>query len=179
MQGHTDIPLNQEGQKQALSLQSFFSENTVDLFISSDLCRAQETTKIANMNLGKPVLVSEVFREVCLGDLEGLTLNEAHAQFGLEAWEKWISMNPENFHFRYPRAESVHEAVARFAQGLRNICLTQNFRSAGLCTHGLIMRRFLHSLRPDLKEELPIPNCVVYKIKWQPSGSFSFDLVPG
>lgn len=178
MQGHTDIPLNQEGQKQALSLQTFFKENAVDLFISSDLSRAKETANIANKNLGKPVLISEFFREVCLGDLEGLTLPQAHAQFGLEAWEKWISLNPENFHFRYPRGESAHEAVSRFEQGLRNICLKHDFLAAGLCTHGLIMRRFLHSLRPDLKEDLPIPNCVVYKIEWQADHKFLFEVVP-
>lgn len=175
MQGHTNIPLNEEGRKQALALQTYFAENSVDLFVTSDLLRAQQTAEIANTYLTHPLMTSPEFREVYLGELEGLTQTEAHEKYGVASWEKWTSIEPENAHFRYPQAESAHEAIERFTNGLKRICVEHEFKTAGLCTHGLIMRRFLNTLRPDLTEALPIPNCVVYKVEWnQEQGLFSF-----
>ncbi|MGZ3782844.1 MAG: histidine phosphatase family protein [Pseudobdellovibrionaceae bacterium] len=175
MQGHTDIPLNEEGRRQALTLQPYFAENTVDVFISSDLVRAQQTAEIANSSLTRPFIVSAEFREVCLGQLEGLTQEQAHQKYGIELWEQWTSLKPEHIHCCYPGAESAHDAIKRFEKALQNICLENEFTTAGLCTHGLIMRRFLHSIKPELSEPLPIPNCVVYKVEWnEKNGVFTF-----
>lgn len=177
MQGHTDIPLNEEGRRQALELQSFFQQNPVELFATSDLKRAQETTQIANAQLQLPTKIFSGFREAYLGVLEGLTLTEAHDQFGIEAWEKWTSIDPSHYDFAYPEAESSRQAVSRFSQTLETFCLENSFQKAGICTHGFILRRFLHSLRPDLKEPLPIPNCVVYTVHWdEKSKQFLFSL---
>lgn len=175
LQGHTDIPLNEEGRKQALTLQSYFAENPVELFITSDLQRAQQTAGIANEKLGLPVKVSADFREVFLGELEGMTQLEAHEKYGMESWDKWTSLDPQHFGFTFPQAESTHVAVARFATALKRFCVKESFSHVGLCTHGLIMRRFLHTLKPELQEALPIPNCVVYTITWdQQTGKFAF-----
>lgn len=175
MQGHTNIPLNDEGRKQALTLQPYFKDNTVDLFITSDLLRAQQTAEIANTSLSRPFVISPEFREVYLGQLEGLTQEEAHQKYGLESWERWTSLDPKNARFCYPEGESVHAAIERFQNGLKKICQEHDFKAAGLCTHGLIMRRFLHSIKPELKEALPIPNCVVYKVEFnEENGLFTF-----
>lgn len=175
MQGHTDIPLNAEGRQQAITLQSYFQENPVDLFMSSDLIRAHETAQIANAQLQVPLHSSPGFREAYLGVLEGMTQLEAHEKFGVQSWEKWISLDPVNFDFAFPEGESTTRAVNRFTQALMDFCQSQPFLSAGVCTHGLIMRRFLHSLKPELKEALPIPNCVVYRVEWNETNeTFSF-----
>lgn len=175
MQGHTDIPLNEEGRQQALKLQTFFKQNPVELFATSDLSRAQETTKIANAKLQLPTETFSGLREAYLGALEGLTLAEAHERFGVEPWEKWTSINPAHYEFAFPEAESSRQAVTRFQQTLQIFCTEYSFKTAGVCTHGFILRRFLHSLRPDLTDPLPIPNCVVYTIHWdEKSNKFSF-----
>lgn len=175
MQGHTDIPLNEEGRKQALTLQSYFRENPVDVIFCSDLLRTQETARIANTHLARPVVSTPAFREVSLGVLEGMTQEEVHAQFGMDAWLKWTSIDPRNIDFRFPQAESAREAVDRFASTLKKFCMEHDFLSAGLSTHGFVMRRFLHTLRPDLTEILPTPNCAVYKVQWnEESQDFTF-----
>lgn len=179
MQGHTNIPLNEEGQKQAQNLQTFFHENPVELFMSSDLQRALETAQIANAHLQLPLHTSPALREAFLGELEGLTITEAHEKYGKDSWELWTSLDPLHFNFAYPNGETAHQAIARFSKALENFCTNFSFTTAGVCTHGLIMRRFLHSLRPDLKEPLPIPNCVVYTIHWNPvAKQFSFSWTP-
>ncbi|KHD89983.1 MAG: hypothetical protein OM95_00160 [Bdellovibrio sp. ArHS] len=138
----------------------------MDLFAASDLSRAQETARIANSVLVKPLHISVGLREVYLGDLEGLTLQEAHEKFGMESWQKWTSTDPAHLDFCFPNAESPRQSILRFTQALTDFCCQHSFSSAGVCTHGLVMRRFLHSLRPELQELLPIPNCVVYKVAW-------------
>ncbi|WP_415063947.1 histidine phosphatase family protein [Bdellovibrio sp.] len=176
LQGHTDIPLNDEGRQQALTLQNYFQENPIDVFMTSDLRRAQETAEIANTHLEKPFLISPDLREVFLGDLEGLTQQEVLEKYGGEAWEQWTSLLPSQADFRYPNAESANQAVARFSQSLTHFCQEYNFTSAGLCTHGFIIRRFLHSLKPEMTEALPIPNCVIYKVEWnEKTGLFYFN----
>lgn len=177
MQGHTDISLNEEGRQQALQLQKYFEQNPVDLFASSDLRRAQETATIANAHLQKNILTFSGFREAHLGALEGLTLEEAHQQFGKESWDTWISLDPQNFDFAFPQGENTHQVLLRFTQTLKEFCKSQDFTQAGVCTHGLVLRRFLHSLRPELTEPLPIPNCVVYRVKWHEAlDSFEFNI---
>ncbi|HEY1078572.1 MAG TPA: histidine phosphatase family protein [Bdellovibrio sp.] len=175
MQGHTDIPLNPEGQQQARQLQEYFKQNPVDFFVTSDLSRARETAQIANEHLKRPLVMNPALREVSLGVLEGMTLQEAHDTFGVSAWEQWSSINPLHLDFRFPQAESPREAITRFGEALRTICHRESFNHAAISTHGFILRRFLHSLRPDLKEVLPTPNCVVYTVTWDVQNKeFSF-----
>ncbi|ASD63993.1 histidine phosphatase family protein [Bdellovibrio bacteriovorus] len=166
LQGHTDIPLNEEGRQQALSLQLFFRDNPVEFFVSSDLTRAQQTAHIANHHLAKPMLLQPGFREVNMGKIEGMTREAVAQEYGPQAWEKWVSVDREHFDFAFPDAENTWATVERFSAALSALCEQHDFDSIGLCTHGLAMRRFLHSLRPDITESLPTPNCVVYTIEW-------------
>lgn len=174
LQGHTDIPLNAEGRKQALSLQDFFAQNPVDVFISSDLCRAQETAQIANQTLAKPFLISADFREVKLGEIEGLTHEQILSQHGEETWQRWQSIDPIHFDFSFKDGETAFASLARFTGALQKMCQQHDFTTAGLCTHGLMMRRFLHSLRPTLTEPLSVPNCSVFTIHWDEQKGFVF-----
>ncbi|WP_413587419.1 histidine phosphatase family protein [Bdellovibrio sp. HCB274] len=174
MQGHSDIPLNDEGRKQAQQLQNFFKSHPVEVMFSSDLMRAQQTAAIANEVLSAPTFVSEKFREVFLGDIEGMTQEEIKNMHGEESWLRWTSHEVKNFSFTYGNGESALVAIERFKNGLLEVCQSQSFAVAGLCTHGLMLKRFLHSLRPDLLEPLPIPNCVVYRVDWSPTRGFEF-----
>lgn len=174
LQGHTDIPLNNEGRNQAKTLQSFFAKNPVDLFFASDLSRAKETASIANFQTQAPLHTSSDFREVCLGEIEGLTHEEILHLHGDEAWARWQSIHPEDFNFSFKNGETAFTAIARFEKGLKDVCQNYDFKVAGLCTHGLMMRRFIHRLRPELKEPVPVPNCSVFTIQWDKDKGFFF-----
>ncbi|MGE5086250.1 MAG: histidine phosphatase family protein [Bacillota bacterium] len=179
MQGHTDIPLNEEGCRQAATLQEFFKNNPVELMVSSDLTRAKQTAEIANTYLQAQHILNSDFREVFLGDIEGLTQDEIIARYGEDQWLKWTSHESKNFSFTYQNGESALSAIERFQKGLTQLCLNSKEERIGVCTHGLMMRRFLHSLRPDLKEAIPIPNCVVYTIQWSRDLGFTATEIHG
>lgn len=166
LQGHTDIPLNDEGRRQALQLQIFFAQNPVDVILSSDLSRAQETAHIANQILQAPFQTSPNFREVCLGEIEGLTHDEILQRFGETQWKRWQSVNPADFDFAFTDGETGWQALERFKNAVNIICREQDFSTAGLCTHGLMIRRLIHSLHPDLSEPVAVPNCAVFTFHW-------------
>lgn len=112
------------------------------------------------------MLISANFREVRLGAIEGLTREEIDQKFGAHTFDHWTSLEEQNFNFAFPEGENTWQAIERFHNGLIDLIQEYEFSTAALCTHGLIMRRFLHSLRPDLTEPLSIPNCAVFKIEW-------------
>lgn len=166
LQGHTDIPLNDEGRRQALALQKYFAENTVNVFFSSDLSRAKETAQIANAQLRRELKITPHLRESFLGEIEGKTKDEVFHAYGRESWEKWNHMGPEHFDFRYPQAESARDTIIRVLETLKSFCLSEDFTAAGVCTHGLVLRRVLHYVNPEIPGVIPVPNCSVYRLEY-------------
>src|SRR5687767_15916178 len=87
IQGHTDIALNERGRDQARDLANRLERYPIQAILSSDLARARETAEIVARRSDVPVFVDERLREASLGDAEGLTVDEAIARFGAEAWQ--------------------------------------------------------------------------------------------
>ena len=72
-QGSTDIPLSNEGIRQAFMLKERLKSD-FDYIFSSPLKRAYETAKILCDESGKQVSVAEEIREINFGEWEGLTV---------------------------------------------------------------------------------------------------------
>ncbi|WP_413287849.1 histidine phosphatase family protein [Bdellovibrio sp. HCB337] len=164
MQGHTNIPLNEEGRSQAQTLQKFFQQHSMDKIFSSDLDRAFQTAQISTQS--ENIIKMPGLREVLLGDIEGKTETEVVAQYGRDAWEKWISLEP-HANFAFPGGETHHESLHRFKTHLEDIFRKHEFKKAAVYTHGLMIRRLGHHLCPDRTEMLPIPNCGVFELHWK------------
>lgn len=79
LQGHTDTPLNENGQAQAnLMAQAIKdAELTFDALYSSDLQRAVDTASAVTKLLNTPATVLSELRERHFGALQGLTITEA------------------------------------------------------------------------------------------------------
>lgn len=164
MQGHTNIPLNELGRNQARSIQSFFLNNPVEKVFSSDLDRAFQTAEIATNS--KSIIKLEGLREVNLGSIEGSTEAEIVAKHGPEAWQSWISLDPKA-NYAFPGGETHQQSLKRIVDNLQHLFLNHEFKKAAVCTHGLLIRRLAHHLRPDYTELLPIPNCGIYEVEWK------------
>jgi len=97
LQGHLDIALNAEGERQAAALGAALAGEQIDLVISSDLARARQTAEAVCRVRGAPesaagaggVLLDPQLRERCYGGFEGLLYSEIAARFPLEfaAWQ--------------------------------------------------------------------------------------------
>lgn len=89
IQGQTDIPLNEEGRKQAERLgRRLQSENYHwDYIVTSGLSRAQETGEILSRLLQVPMLEPDArLKERGFGQIEGLTSEERVTRFG-KSWD--------------------------------------------------------------------------------------------
>jgi len=108
LQGHLDIALNAEGERQAAALGAALATEHIDRVISSDLARARQTAdaivraRAAQADAGadavsatdagagvRSVAVDPQLRERCYGGFEGLLYSEIAASFPREfaAWQ--------------------------------------------------------------------------------------------
>jgi 2,3-bisphosphoglycerate-dependent phosphoglycerate mutase len=89
LQGHIDIPLNDEGLRQAALLAAALADEPVDLIASSDLQRASQTAQAVARVKGSPLTTDPQLRERCYGGFEGLLYAEIEQRFPLEfaAWQ--------------------------------------------------------------------------------------------
>ena len=89
MQGMTDIPLCDEGIRQALDLSDRFKETKIDVIYSSDLTRAYSTALIIAKHHNVTVNKDKLLRELHFGDWEGKTLNELKNLKEFNYWKKY------------------------------------------------------------------------------------------
>ncbi len=82
VQGHTDVPLSDEGRRQARRLATRLEAFEVHALHASDLSRAAETARIVGEALRLKPTLSPEWREIGLGELEGRDGPGAHRDFG-------------------------------------------------------------------------------------------------
>jgi alpha-ribazole phosphatase len=115
--GHTDVPLNDTGIRQAGQLACRLAGDLIDLVYSSDLRRAMDTAAILAESHRLPVVSCPELREIDFGQCEGLTYDEMMANHpGLESM--WNALDPE---ISFPGGESLRalaERLDRFVSGM-------------------------------------------------------------
>lgn len=164
MQGGSDIPLNENGRRQAAFLAEFFRANPVEVFLSSDLIRAHDTARIARGEMDVPIILDARLRETNLGDAEGMLFTEAEAKFGKDFILQWRHVGPEYQHVRFPNGESKLEHLMRLLNALESFMHAAPHQRIGVATHGGAIRRLIHHMRPELTEPVVIGNCVTYRM---------------
>lgn len=89
LQGHLDIALNAEGERQASLLGAALAAEPIDHIIASDLQRARQTAEAIARVRGAQVGIDPALRERCYGGFEGLLYSEIAARFPLAfaAWQ--------------------------------------------------------------------------------------------
>jgi len=113
LQGHLDIALNAEGERQAAALGRALADERIDLVISSDLGRARQTAEAIALARGQSsqgVLRDPQLRERCYGGFEGLLYSEIAARFPLQfaAWQA------RNVDAELPPGENCGETFRQF-----------------------------------------------------------------
>jgi probable phosphoglycerate mutase len=89
LQGHLDIALNGEGQRQARALAVALAGEPIDLLVSSDLVRASQTAGALADVTGLPLQLDARLRERCYGGFEGLLYADIASRFpqAFAAWQ--------------------------------------------------------------------------------------------
>lgn len=133
-----DYPLTAKGRLQAQQTAAFLARRPVAAVWSSPLVRAQQTAAPVAEALGLTVRVCEDFREMNVGDLEGMEPRDQAWALYAEVMRQWFSGHPE---YRFPGGESRLELVERFRQGLDRVASSGDevvvVGHGGIFTHGV------------------------------------------
>lgn len=142
IQGTTDIPLNEEGIRQAKKLAHRLAgeQRAWDGIVCSDLTRASRTAEILAESLGIPVIRDSRLRERYFGSAEGTTLEERLARWG-EQWRKLV-----------PDQESDESVLARGMSFLQEWEEKHPGEAWLAVTHGSFITRMLGAMVPDLHD---------------------------
>lgn len=166
IQGHSDIPLNDRGKVEALSLKNLLGQIPIRKIYSSDLQRAIETAEIVSDGRWE-IETSPSLREAKLGEAEGQTLSWAVDHYDELLWELDCYGEESFWSFRYKQGESRLEVIERFFEFFDTI----DEGEIAFSIHGGIMRLVIFRLMERFsliktKESvnIPIPNCALYAL---------------
>lgn len=178
-QGHTDIPLNENGKIQASLLAQKLSKIPLEIIVTSDLQRAHATGTYVARHKNIPLQVDPRLREMSYGAIEGLIYEEAIAIHGEEMWERLKCFKLENDEVCFPGGETRKETRARFLALLDELAKSSTYEHIGISTHGGVLRTIVHTFLPEDHPMIEIPNCVVYKITYNSQEDrYSADSLP-
>ncbi|MEZ4268248.1 MAG: histidine phosphatase family protein [Myxococcota bacterium] len=131
-QGHSDIPLAEEGREMARALAARLGTVGFDAAYASDLCRAQETAEILVAGRGLDVAVSPALRELSLGAWEGLSAEEIARDHPQERAD-WVR-SPSVA--RPPGGETLTELQSRMAAYLDALAVDHAGATVLVVSHG-------------------------------------------
>lgn len=118
--GHKDVPLNEEGYREAAKAARNLRQTRFDAVYSSPLIRAKNTAQVVMEGNGHPAEISciEGLKEICFGVWEGKKATDIEAAYPAE-WSGYL----ENYlAFTFPGGESVAaycERTGNYMQGLK------------------------------------------------------------
>lgn len=152
IQGHTDIPLNKTGEKQAEELAQNLREIKFAASFSSDLLRAKRTAEIIAQEKKIAVQTTKALRERYSGVFQGRNW-EKDKEYR-QAIDKWAAMSSKerrkhNISFA---AEDNDELMRRFIPFLREIAVAYSGKNVLVVTHAGPIRIFLTKI---LEKVLP------------------------
>jgi len=169
LQGHLDIPLNEEGERQAAALARALAGESVDMIVSSDLRRAASTAQAVADVLGLPLQTDATLRERCFGAFEGLLYDELEAHFP-QAYAQWRVRDP---HARYPDGERRAETFAEFAQravdAVSRIAEMHRGKRIVIVSHGGVLDavyRAAHGIDITAPRDFDVLNASINRVQW-------------
>jgi 2,3-bisphosphoglycerate-dependent phosphoglycerate mutase len=108
-QGHSDIPLDETGARQAANLAESLAGETIEKVISSDLARAADTGRAVAERLGIPLILDRRLRERSYGAFEGMSF----AQLSASIHQQRHIQGLDNYEVRPPNGESLEDVWVR------------------------------------------------------------------
>ena len=161
-QGHTDVPLNDNGRAQARALAERLRRSGIGGVVASDLSRAHETARIVAAELGVAMAyVDPGLRERGFGVFEGLTRIECETQHA-EAWTAWLERK------RPPHGgERSEELKVRIVAAVGRVAerVARDDAPALVVTHGGALRSAVASVTGELPPL--VKNGEVWVLAWE------------
>lgn len=157
-QGKTDVPLNEEGKKQAMLVKEKLKDKKIDLIISSPLKRAKETAEIISDGKIK-IITDSLIVERGLGEYEGSPVNDN----GYNAAFYWnYKLNSDE-----KGVESVRDLLDRAQLFLDKIKQEYDNKNILIVSHGATIRAINYVIVGYCEDEkfldFDVRNCSLFE----------------
>lgn len=164
--GWSDVPLTEQGEKDAGKTGEALKGLSFDLAFSSRLIRANRTLDTVLKSMGHKAIPTEydsALNERHYGDLQGLNKAETTEKFGKEKVQEWR----RSFSGRPPNGESIEDCVRRTTPYFLQYVMPhiKAGKNVIIAAHGNSLRpimRFLENLDDDTTGSLEIGLCTPY-----------------
>ncbi|MFL2938827.1 MAG: histidine phosphatase family protein [Opitutales bacterium] len=163
-QGHADSPLSPRGVSQAVALGERMSTDSLNHFYTSDLERAQHTSRLVGEPSGWVAKPMESLRERDLGVLEGLTTDEMLQKHPSE-YQSFRNDGPD---YQVPGGESFRQFCDRCSQALEEVSARHPGERIGLVTHGGFLGaifRYVLKIPLDAERNYVLLNCSINRLE--------------
>lgn len=170
--GHTDTPLSARGRRQAEATAKALAAEKFTAIYSSDLKRAVETAKPLAQLTRAHLETSDAFRERSVGVMEGLTFEEAAAQYP----EQYAALLHREFEHVLLGGESYRQTLDRASKKLDEAIEKNRGGRIAVFTHtGAICILILHLMgaldSPELKPVwIATANCGISRFELRDDG---------
>lgn len=165
LQGHSDIPLNETGRRQAEDIIPVMKNLPIDRIVASTLARAHETARIINAVLKKPIIQDAALWERGFGDYEGMAVSEIES---LRARTLTENLPPEENGYACPPNAETYEAFKnRTTAAIAKYLDLHPGENILFVAHGGIYRALLRSLLNDIGQS---PNVKPYHFEKTAAG---------
>lgn len=172
LQGHLDIPLNDEGERQAAALGRALCDEELDAIISSDLQRARQTAQAIAAPRGMAVQIDRGLRERCYGAFEGMLYAEISQRYPV-AYAAWQARDIDA---RFPQGVHTAETLSEFAERavgtITRIAREGKYRRVALVSHGGVLEsayRAAQGLGYSHARDFDVFNASVNRFVWDGS----------
>ncbi|MBV8658412.1 MAG: histidine phosphatase family protein [Burkholderiales bacterium] len=178
LQGHIDIPLNPEGERQAHALGRILAHDDLSAVISSDLQRALQTAQaVVGHHHKLTVQTDPGLRERCYGAFEGLLYSEIMERYPTE-YAQWQAREVDTV---MPPGERVAESFRQFYQRSIDSIGAWAARHAGqtivIVAHGGVLEcayRAARGISLDSPRDFQVPNAGINRFTFA-NGKLSLD----
>ena len=157
-QGQRDIPLNEEGRRQAMCVADYLAGERIEMVFSSPLLRARETATLIGEKHGLKLSMEHSLVEIDFGEWEGRNYNELK-QDEQDMAERWF-FSPDTINI--PGGESYSVFKERVLVGYDKIRKTDDNKNIALVTHAGVIRIIIASI-------LDMPASAVTRLRLSPA----------
>ncbi|MYM34225.1 histidine phosphatase family protein [Duganella sp. FT94W] len=169
LQGHIDIPLNEEGQRQALALGRALAAEKVDAVVASDLQRAMQTAQaVAAHHAGVAPHTEAQLRERAYGVFEGMLYQDIQDQYPAD-FQRWQARDIDAVMPHGERlAESFRQFYDRVIAALNQVAARHPGRTVAVVAHGGVLEcayRAARGIQLDSPRDFQVKNASINRFQ--------------
>lgn len=177
-QGRSDSPLTELGISQAEKLSEKLKDIEFTDFYSSPMGRTIQTTKIIMGDRKQEIKFIEEFKEISMGDIEGIPRSEFEEKYPKEFYD--FFNNPADYDPKVYHGENYYEVIERVKKGLDKLLSYLNDSDrVVVVTHGVTLKALFHVITKEKMDVLgaaKVPQNTSVSIVKYKDGKFNIEV---